>query len=505
MKMNHIDGNKISPMAIIACVSAKHKIGKTNTFKLNECFEEEGQIHDSIEESSNLEQTEEIEEKKEIGIEDIEQTEEIEEKEEIQYVKYMGKAVDKYHDNKLTHTAKFDENFFDSVKTNHVDCSKKSPNSLLATIFATQSNNSQNPLGKTIKDEEEQIITDSDDKIDDEVQNDYIYSENIAESLQTNQPIKENINYELEKTSGSDSTTNNSEEGKTKDISGPCFQVVLLSTDDNGEIGIEDSGKVDTQKDDVKCVNESGPKIIEIPSGILASFLGVLNSNTLGIPLDSLVKIIKVSEADEENCEYKNADEECCESYEEKDDNEECCESYEEKDDNKECYESYGEKDDNKENYENYEEKDDNEECYENYEEKDDSEECYESYEEKDDNEECYESYEEKDDNEECYENYAEKDDNKECYESYGEKDDNEENYENYEGKNDNEKCYESYEEKCSDEYCYECCGDKSVDEHYYECYEDKSADGYYYEFYEDKGTDEYYYECCEDNSAYEY
>ncbi|KNY27970.1 hypothetical protein [Pseudobacteroides cellulosolvens] len=423
MKMNHIDGNKISPMAIIACVSAKHKTGKTNTFKLKEYFEQEEQIHDSIDEYSNSEQTEDIEDIEDMEqteeIEEIDQTKEIEEIEEIQEIQDiegMEEAVDKYHYNKLTHPAKPVDKFFDCGKTNYIDCSKKSPNSLLATIFAKQSNDSQNPLGKTIKEEEKQIIVDSDDKLDDETKNDYIDSENITESLQTTQPIKENIDYELEKTSESDSTTNNSEEGKTEDISGPCFQVVLLSTDDNGELGIEDNSKEDTQKDDSNWVNENGPKIIEIPSGILASFLGVLNSNAVGIPLDSMVKITKVSEAKNENYEEKNADEECDESCEEKNADEEYNESYEEK-----SLDEY----------------------------------CFESCEDESVDEYYYESCEDKS----AGEYYCESCEDKSTDEYY----------------------YESCEDKSTDEYYYKCYEDKSTDEYYYECYEDKNPNGYGY------------------------
>ena len=63
----------------------------------------------------------------------------------------------------------------------------------------------------------------------------------------------------------------------------------------------------DQWNDDSASENE--PKIIEIPSEVITSFLDKLSTNEAGISLDSLIKITKAPKAQDDNSEDKRADE----------------------------------------------------------------------------------------------------------------------------------------------------------------------------------------------------
>jgi len=413
MKMNKIDGSKISPTAIIACVSAMHNTCKPKTSKHKEDFIQNEQPDNFIEVFGSFE--------------DAALAEEMEEMEEIERVKEIGDMKEIDNSDSFIHPTK-------TEKTNYIDCSKKSPNSLLASIYAKKPKASHHALNKIIKDEEKQDIE--------------------CEDKFTNKTKEEGSN-------NCENTTQSLKDNDPNEPVSPYLQVVLLSEDEDGESDIKHSSIKDEDESNDNSANENEPKIIEIPPDVLTSFLNILNTN-IGISLGSLIKITKASETEDDNYEDKSS----CEDK----GTEECySEDYEDKG-AEECYS------------EDYEDKG-AEECYsEDYEDKG-AEECYsEDYEDKG-TEECYsEEYEDKG-TEECYsEEYEDKSTEEYYSEEYEDKITQEYYYEDSEDKNTDECYYECYESENTDEYCdyYEfnltnefCC----------ELYEDNNANDYSYEY----------------------
>ncbi|HOV26204.1 MAG TPA: hypothetical protein PK566_07595 [Pseudobacteroides sp.] len=340
MKMNRIDGSKISPMAIIARVSVKHKIAEPTASESEENFTqiEAGQTG---------------------------------EMEEIKREKEIGETKESEKSNIYTHMT-------EPVKTNYIDCSKKSPNSILAGIYTKKPKNSQCSPNKIIKDEEKK--------------------EDIAQSLKTSDP---------------DEAVN------------PYIQVVLISSDEDGESCMEHSN---TRNDECNgnSVNENEPKIIEIPSEVITSFLNMLNTNDAGVSLDSLIKITKAPKTEEDIDEAKRTDENICEDSED-----ESVDEYNYEDSEDESADEY-----------NYEDSEDESTGEYNYEDSEDKSADEYNYEDKSIDEYYCEDYEDKSADEYCYEDY--------------------------ELKNTDGYC-EYYESNLADEFCSEIYEDNNESDYYYE------------------------------------